>query len=41
VTLQTKGCTIIVNPSQASGWKSIEIATQKKQTTIYIVWQIP
>jgi hypothetical protein len=40
VIVRTTDCTVQMLPSGLNGWKSIQIATQKKQTTISIDWQI-
>jgi uncharacterized ubiquitin-like protein YukD len=40
VTLRTADCTVQMLPSGLNGWKSIQIAIQKKQTTISIDWQV-
>jgi len=40
VTLRTTDCTVQMLPSGLNGWKSIQVVTQKKQTTISIDWQI-
>lgn len=40
VTLRTTDCTVQMLPSGLNGWKSIQIAIQRRQTTISIDWQI-
>jgi hypothetical protein len=40
VNIQTKDCTVAMQPSGLNGWKSIQIATQRRQTTITIEWHV-